>query len=435
MNNLLKAVLSVLFITLSSGLAFGQVPQLINFQAQIDEISSGTVSVTFSIYDSPSGGTELWSETHPALSVNTGRIQALLGSEETLDPNIFESDGDRYIQISINGEVLTPRSQITSVVYALHAATADRLTSTSNQENLVLGPDGSLEVTNASNQTVSVVGTNGQDGLVAIRDQSALFDAVALTARENGLGGRFLLSGNEVFPAIEMFADSDTDGGRMVFREPQGSDAAVSSMVLTANDGAGRIVLLDNNNVVIALKGDTRDIITSGSIGVGYTGNINDAEVNSLYNLDVVGDARVTGNLSKGGGSFTIDHPLDPLNKNLSHSFVESPDMMNVYNGNVELNQEGEAWVELPEWFEALNMEFRYQLTCIGGYAPIYIAEKIQDNRFKIAGGSQGLEVSWQVTGIRNDPYANHNRIKVEEEKSSKDKGRYLHPDAYESDN
>src|SRR5262249_38140051 len=83
------------------------------------------------------------------------------------------------------------------------------------------------------------------------------------------------------------------------------------------------------------------------------------------------GRVQVTGTLTKGGGSFKIDHPLDPANKYLYHSFVESPDMMNVYNGNILLDANGEAWVELPEWFEALNRDFRYQLTSIGGLAPL----------------------------------------------------------------
>jgi hypothetical protein len=76
-------------------------------------------------------------------------------------------------------------------------------------------------------------------------------------------------------------------------------------------------------------------------------------------------------------------------------------------------------------------MEFRYQLTCIGGYAPIFIAEEIAGNEFKIAGGTTGLKVSWQVTGIRHDPYANENRIQVEEDKPSRERGRYSYPGGY----
>ena len=143
------------------------------------------------------------------------------------------------------------------------------------------------------------------------------------------------------------------------------------------------------------------------------------------------GNVNVTGILSKGGGAFKIDHPLDPANKYLYHSFVESPDMMNVYNGNVILDAAGEAWVEFPEWFETLNRDFRYQLTCVGAFAPVYIADKVSGNRFRIAGGDPGMEVSWLVTGIRQDRFAEENRIPVEEMKSERERGTYLHPEAY----
>jgi len=149
------------------------------------------------------------------------------------------------------------------------------------------------------------------------------------------------------------------------------------------------------------------------------------------------GDEKVTnnlyvdGNVYKSGGSFKIDHPLDPTNKYLYHSFVESPDMMNIYNGNVKLDVNGEAEVDMPDWFEALNMEFRYLLTCIGGFAPVYISEEILDNQFKISGGSAGMKVSWQVTGIRQDAFANANRIPVEELKEDKARGKYLHPELF----
>ncbi len=145
------------------------------------------------------------------------------------------------------------------------------------------------------------------------------------------------------------------------------------------------------------------------------------------------GRVHVAGTLSKSAGSFKIDHPLDPENQYLSHSFVESPDMMNVYNGNVVLDANGEAWVELADWFEALNVDFRYQLTPVGGPGPnLHIARKIEKNRFKIAGGSPGLEVSWQVTGIRQDPYARENRIQVEETKPAAERGTYLYPQGYD---
>jgi hypothetical protein len=151
-----------------------------------------------------------------------------------------------------------------------------------------------------------------------------------------------------------------------------------------------------------------------------------------LGNVNIVGDVNVTGELSKSSGSFKIDHPLDPENKYLYHSFVESPEMLNVYDGIVRLDDSGAAWVELPEWFDALNRDFRYQLTALDRPAPdLHVAARIAGNRFQIRGGEPGMEVSWQVTGVREDPWAEAHRIQVEEEKPPHEQGHFLHPELY----
>ncbi len=139
------------------------------------------------------------------------------------------------------------------------------------------------------------------------------------------------------------------------------------------------------------------------------------------------GDVNITGTLSKTAGTFKIDHPLNPENKYLYHSFVESPDMLNIYNGIARLDQQGCAEVELPAYFEALNTDYRYQLTCLDRYSPVYVAQRLIERKFVI-GGLSGQEVSWQVTGIRQDAYAKAHPIKVEEDKPEGERGRYLHP-------
>ncbi|GCE24163.1 hypothetical protein [Dictyobacter kobayashii] len=140
----------------------------------------------------------------------------------------------------------------------------------------------------------------------------------------------------------------------------------------------------------------------------------------------------MNGSLSKGGGSFLIDHPLDPANKSLYHSFVESPDMKNIYDGVTQLDNAGKATVALPAWFESLNSDFRYQLTAIGAAAPnLHIAQEVHNKQFQIAGGKAGMKVSWQVTGIRQDAWAKANRIPVEVNKSTTERGRYHHPEVF----
>jgi len=143
------------------------------------------------------------------------------------------------------------------------------------------------------------------------------------------------------------------------------------------------------------------------------------------------GDVSVTGTLSKGAGSFKIDHPLDPENKYLYHSFVESPDMMNIYNGNVTTDENGDAVITLPDWFETLNKDFRYQLTVIGTFAQAIVGSEMKDNHFAIKTSTANVKVSWQVTGIRQDPFAKAHRISVEEDKPETERGYYLHPELF----
>jgi hypothetical protein len=144
------------------------------------------------------------------------------------------------------------------------------------------------------------------------------------------------------------------------------------------------------------------------------------------------GDCRVTGSFVNPLGGMEIDHPLDPENSYLRHAYVASSQAKTVYDGTVTLDGSGETEVFLPDWFEALNGDFRYQLTPIGAPAPgLYIADPVRDGRFRIAGGEPGLTVSWMVTGVRHDPVAERSRIVVEEEKRPAHRGRYLTPDAH----
>ncbi len=164
--------------------------------------------------------------------------------------------------------------------------------------------------------------------------------------------------------------------------------------------------------------------LASGSGGYGVMGQATGAATWGLYSL---GNCGVQGTLTKLAGSFRIDHPLDPEHRYLSHSFVESPDMMNVYNGTAVLDGSGEVEVTLPDYFEVLNRDFRYQLTAIGAPSPdLHVKAEIKGNRFAIGGGAPGSTVSWQVTGVRQDDYAKAHPIVVEENKPAEQRGTRL---------
>ena len=170
---------------------------------------------------------------------------------------------------------------------------------------------------------------------------------------------------------------------------------------------------------------------TASSIGVVAEAPFALVANGSVLAGEFIGNVEVEGSLSKDSGSFKIDHPVDPANKYLYHSFVESPDMMNIYNGNVTTDAHGSAVVSLPDWFEALNRDFRYQLTVLGQFAQAIVSTQVANHQFSIKTDKPNVEVSWQVTGIRHDAWANAHRIPVEEMKPAKERGSYRHPELY----
>jgi hypothetical protein len=238
-----------------------------------------------------------------------------------------------------------------------------------------------------------------------------------------GVAGHFLNSadpGVEAGVAVQGFSvggseeDVHPEG---FFYDAAGEFAGLNGVIgaAMASDGAGIVGFADTEDGVGIYGGNT---------GGGYAGFFSG-------NVFVTGNLEVEGSIGQPAGLTRLDHPLDPENQTLSHAFVESPEMKTVYDGNVTLDANGEAVVELPTYVQALNRDFRYQLTTIGGFAPVYIAQKIENNRFRIAGGAPGMEVSWEVTGIRQDPWANENRIQVEKPKPEDERGTYLYPEGY----
>jgi hypothetical protein len=232
------------------------------------------------------------------------------------------------------------------------------------------------------------------------------------------------------------------------------SSGAASNGLYTEQTGGGGNALyanaLLNSNAVAAYSISGLAVYGQSTNSYGIYGKTNSASIGAIigfsannnvwgiightnqYALYGAGDLFVSGNLAKASGTFKIDHPQDPANKYLIHSFVESPDMMNVYNGNIITDADGNATVNLPDYFLSLNKEFRYQLTAIGTFAQAIIAEEVNTaNQFKIKTDKPNVKISWQVTGIRKDPYANEHRIKDVVEKTGEEKGKYIHPDLY----
>ncbi len=364
---------------------FAEIPDTILYQGVLKENGkpvNGTRTLAITLYGDASCSTAT-RDLQKTVEINDGVFTTTL-------PGI-SSVGDDQISVSTSvGSTNLGCQAIYPAPYAIKLKPGSTMRSSSRNRILTLsntkylGTGYSLFAQSASVDGAAVYASGAPDGADIILGANG-----SSTSWDNGV-----LSSDPSYPESDLFFYTNDDFVIYLDHDNSGADAD-----FTIRDKDNSIAL-----------------------------NVDDSGYTRVYN-----NLTVDGNLSKAGGSFEIDHPLDPKNKILRHSFVESPDMMNVYNGNTQLDSNGEAWIELPEWFEALNRDFRYQLTPIGAPGPgLYIAAPIAENTFQIKGGTPGLTVSWQITGIRQDRWAIAHKIRVEEEKKKEMIGRYLHPDVFE---
>jgi hypothetical protein len=294
------------------------------------------------------------------------------------------------------------------------------------------GPDAAFKISNTSNSKVALLGqTNGTGtavrGLATSTGSTAGSFEINNSASTRNALIAFTAGGGAALQA------SGSKGSAAIFDVSSSSTAAAALEAFNPGTNSAGFFVQENVNASgIALLARADGSGFAGSfLGQNTPSRGVHIQTHGATALEVVGgpatfsgNVTINGTLTKPAGSFRIDHPLDPAHRYLSHSFVESPDMLNIYNGNATLDGRGEAVVLLPAYFEALNRDFRYQLTPLGAPGPnLYVAEEISNNRFVIAGGTPGTRVRWQVTGVRQDAYAEAHRTQVEEDKPTAERG------------
>ena len=344
---------------------------------------NGTAKLTFSLYDALTAGNLLGTQTLPSVPVSDGIFTVRLNGSGEFGLNAFNGD-KRWLEISVNDSLLTPRQDLTASPYALFSAkpwvTSNSTlsymagnvaigTTTPNPAALftVFAPAaGAQAVAGDAPNGNGVVGTTAAPGFAATAGISNAASSGIGLYGTNGISGNWgeMGTANE---GVIGFSDSVTgvngqsNGGTGV--NGAGYNGTWGSSDVT--DGNGARGECDTGTNAYGVWG----LSTSGWAGT------------------FSGKAQVTGNFYAAAKFFRIDDPLDPANKTLIHACVESSEMKNMYDGTVTLDGAGEASVELPAWFESLNENFRYQLTCIGEPAQVYIKQKVSGNRFLIAGG------------------------------------------------
>ncbi len=458
-----------------------------------DPIANSVISLRLTVWEGPLPGFSVYSEKHTPVTNSYGLFHLMIGDGSVLSGNfaaINWAHGDFYVQTEIdpsggNSFIDMGISKLATVPFAFYAGSAGGGGSSPwlpngpdiyfNTGYVAIGHDSPIE-------HLHVDGAGGPANVLITSSQS-YYQAdspgnTGLWMKENNADMAYLYwnppsqavflyeseaqtmawKGNNVGigpldPLVKLHVEYENSAG--VLAEAIGNMYSTGQTVAPAVWGFSENHTCDISQGVAGHAYSTTSLFNEGIYGEGGGGTNNNYGVygvglgqsGSSYSTAIYGDdngsatnnyagwfsgdVHISGTLSKSGGTFKIDHPQDPANKYLVHSFVESPDMMNIYNGNITTNTDGLAVVELPSYFDALNIDFRYQLTVIGTFAQAIIMDEISGNSFTIQTDKPNVKVSWQVTGVRNDAWAQENRVKVEVDKGSVEKGLYMHPELF----
>lgn len=427
-------------------------------------VPDGQYSLTFRLWDAATNGTAVHTETQSSVQVTGGIYSTLLGTTTAMTAPF---DKPYYLGVTVGaGQELIPRAQLSSAPYTLAIRGQSNVVPSNGSVGVgTLQPKSKLDVEGGLAVGATYSGATAAPANGAIIEGNVGIGTSGPQSKldvEGGLAVGATYSGTTAAPANGAIIEGkvgigtsapqsklDVEGSLAVGATYSGTTAApANGAIIEGQVGIGGTptpfhkLHVHASGYGISHEGDGIRLSTyvqaDNGFNTGFFGTDTNHDLifyvnNNTGSLIVRknGNVEVPGLLAKGGGSFKIDHPLDPANKFLYHSFVESPDMMNVYNGNIITDNSGLATVELPDYFMKLNRDFRYQLTVIGAFAQAIIKEKVSNNRFVIETSVPNIEVSWQITGIRQDPYANQNRIPNSVDKTPEEKGFYLHPQAY----
>jgi hypothetical protein len=336
------------------------------------------------------------------------------------------------------------------IVSAPGTAASDALIAQNNG----LGSGGTFQIANAANASnAGWVITNGTGRGIEIQVNNAASAAIGAASFHTGLGraGNFQCS-NAANTQPTLFASTagnaragnfqaslTTSTTQVVFADQLANTAAATNSAAVWGQTAGVIggVFLAglSNNATVGMNAQATSATAVNSIGVVGISAGTGASIGVFGQAPASGDAVwANGDLTCTGAKlFTIDHPLDPTHKLLKHFSMESNEILNVYRGNVILDGNGEATVELPAYFDAININFSYNLTSIGTQSNVYVKSEIENRKFVIAGGQPNQKVSWVVYADRNDPYVQQNPSvkETEVQKVGNWDGTYLMPQLY----
>lgn len=400
--------------------------------------ANGTYQMTFRLFNVASGGTALATVGPASVSVSNGLFT------HELNFGNFWTGPDRWLEIDVNTTTLSPRVHVRPAPYALFAFRPWQGNGTSlfyNDGNVGIGVSnpsvrlhvlGSIRADGGEFQNWGSIVfhpdiDNTGDDIVRFLDSvgnetmRVHSDGNVGIGTNNPLYRLHVLSGTStraIF-ALHSLSTGESYGGWFESSSTQGTGLFGRAIASTGDTRGVMGVSISSNGAGVAGFATASSGICYGTFGQSFSP--------SGYGVYSSGRLAATGTKS-----FQIDHPLRPETHYLNHFCAEGPEPYNLYRGTVVLDTRGEAWVQLPDYFEAINRDPSYHLTPIGAPMPnLHVAMEIQGNRFKMAGGVPGKKVSWEVKAIRNDRWVQRYGYQTEQEKEDAIKGKYIHPELY----
>ncbi|MBI4802922.1 MAG: hypothetical protein HY796_10405 [Elusimicrobia bacterium] len=130
-SKLLAVALGFLMVSVIFNSADAAPTRTLNYQGRLTDSTgravTGSRNITFRIYDASTGGLKKWEESYNAVVISSGLFSVALGNVNSLNGLPF--DGDYYIEIAVEGEVMSPRQPLAGAGYAFNAERLDGMDS------------------------------------------------------------------------------------------------------------------------------------------------------------------------------------------------------------------------------------------------------------------------------------------------------------------
>ena len=484
-SKLMKALFTVCaFVFLGALTALAQAPQAVPYQGVARTaagaiLSNQNISLRMTIHNLTAAGAVVYQETHNTTTTSLGLFNLNIGSGTVVSgtfAGINWGTGAKFIQVELDAAggssfVNMGTTQLNSVPYALFAATSGATVGFGGTLNFVSKwtPSG----TTLGNSQIFDDGTNvgintttpgyklqvehgGSSGILS--KSTSGFSLVDIDGASGDAALRFMKAGVGQWnirnrPADDYLEVFELGGGgsRMVIQDATGNVGIGQTVspsykldVLHGGATGARIQSSATFSVVDidGFSGDAALRFAKAGVNQWNTRNNPATDDYQIFELggggermrieNTTGKVVVAGDFTVVGVKmFTMDHPLDPENKLLMHAAAESNEVINFYSGNVTTDASGKATVKLPDYFEAINKDFRYQLTVLGTFAQAIISKEVSNNQFEIATSTPNVKVSWEVKGVRNDARMKQHPFVAEQEKTAAQKGKYWDAASY----